>query len=231
MQNELALPSRRRTGDGARDYARMKRRSVPPAPTFLRARLLLCAWGIAAGTLAAEIPLATIVRFNTACAHCHEGECSGRLSFAPDLAADDHILRYVAAADADERRDLRRLLAYMKRHCAHYPMGAPAGGREGVPLAQWRSPAGDAYFIPLGELAAGRWRARLGFAAPVRLDAQVVSARFEIEDRPGLWAAAGDLEFEFAVDAPQPHYLRLLADRPAVLERLTLEPLGAHGGR
>ena len=30
---------------------------------------------------AAGIPLAAVVRFNTACARCHEGECSGRLSF------------------------------------------------------------------------------------------------------------------------------------------------------
>ncbi len=30
---------------------------------------------------AAGIPLAAVVRFNTACARFHEGECSGRLSF------------------------------------------------------------------------------------------------------------------------------------------------------
>ena len=72
---------------------------------------------------AADIPLATVVRFNTLCATCHEGECSGRLSFDLGIqAAENHIRRHAGDVDRDVWRDLARLLAHTKQACAYYPM-------------------------------------------------------------------------------------------------------------
>ena len=72
---------------------------------------------------AADIPLATVVRFNTLCATCHEGECSGRLSFDLGIqASENHIRRHAGDVDQNVWRDLDHLLAHTKQVCAFYPM-------------------------------------------------------------------------------------------------------------
>ena len=51
------------------------------------------------------------VLFNTDCARCHEGECSGRLSFhLPPEAADQHIRRHGGELPAKQVRELYELL-------------------------------------------------------------------------------------------------------------------------
>lgn len=182
---------------------------------------------------AEEIPQGAVVRFNTACARCHEGECSGRLSFGPDhTVAAHHVRRYAGEVSADEQKALHTLLAYMKQRCAYYPMRIPepkAGGWDRTALASLRGPAGDAYFIPLGTLAAGRYRVHLRFDAAAEACAQVISARFAIDEYPGLKAVGQGMEFEFAVDDGLPYYLRLQTASPAVLERLEILPLHRNG--
>ena len=73
-----------------------------------------------------EIPQSTIVRFNTVCANCHEGECSGRLSFQSGAAAArQHMQRYLGPiVDADVAAFFD-LLRYTKENCAHYPQAQP----------------------------------------------------------------------------------------------------------
>lgn len=60
------------------------------------------AWLLLALSLSAsgaEIRQGTVVRFSTVCFNCHEGECSGRLSFDSGArAAQDHIRRDLGAA-------------------------------------------------------------------------------------------------------------------------------------
>jgi len=47
------------------------------------------------------------VLFNTDCARCHEGECSGRLSFhLPPEASDQHIRRHGGELPAKQVREL-----------------------------------------------------------------------------------------------------------------------------
>ena len=109
---------------------------------------------------AADIPLATVVRFNTLCATCHEGECSGRLSFDLGIqASENHIRRHAGDVGQNVWRDLARLLAHMKQACAYYPMAVdiPENRHWGPEaLAALHNAKENAWFIPLGHLPAGR---------------------------------------------------------------------------
>jgi cytochrome c553 len=59
------------------------------------------------------------VLFNTNCARCHEGECSGRMSFhLPREEADQHIRRHGGELPEAQVRELYDLLRYMKEECA-----------------------------------------------------------------------------------------------------------------
>lgn len=134
------------------------------------------AWG-------AEIPPSTVVRFNTVCANCHEGECSGRLSFQSGVdAAKNHIRRYLGALSEREVGDLFALLKYTKEKCGQYPVqaDAPASGRWGVrELENWRNPVEGGYFIPLGMLKPGEHRLNLNFAGSSQGKVRVTDAHFE----------------------------------------------------
>ena len=74
---------------------------------------LLAPWPVMAQ---APIPPASVVRFNTLCATCHEGECSARLSFRLDPGAtDSHIRRYTGDITQQTARELNALLEHMKQ--------------------------------------------------------------------------------------------------------------------
>lgn len=100
---------------------------------------------------------AALVRFHTACASCHASECSGRLSFQSGTkAAAGHVKRYVPSADDALVRELFVMLTTLKRTCrAELPrLEQPRARWTAEQLREWFNPDGDAYFIPLGELAA-----------------------------------------------------------------------------
>lgn len=177
---------------------------------------------------AADIPLATVVRFNTVCARCHEGECSGRLSFDHGQeSSGSHIRRHAGDVSPSAQGDLYALLVHMKRACAYFPMPASVPKDRHWPadaLAMLRSPAGDAYFVPLGELATGRYRARLRFDAAAEACAQVISESFDSADFAGLALQGGTAEFIFDVERKGSHYLRLQTGKPAPLIELEIVP-------
>jgi hypothetical protein len=83
--------------------------------------LIALLFSLSAG--AGEIPQSTFVRFNTVCATCHEGECSGRLSFQSGVsAALGHMQRHLGKVTEIEASDLFGLIKYTKERCAHYPV-------------------------------------------------------------------------------------------------------------
>lgn len=172
----------------------------------------------------ADVPLATAIRFNTVCARCHEGECSGRLSFGGDqLASANHVERYLGVVSPGMLGDLNTLLAHMKTACSYaaLPVALP---RDGVwraeALAPLRNDADRSYFIPLGVLAVGHHRASLRFDGAVDAVAQVISAAFDISEHTGLTAADGKPEFVFGVERREAHYLRLRLNGPETLTEL-----------
>lgn len=82
------------------------------------ALLLACAAAFAAD----QLPTASIVRFNTVCTNCHEGECSGRLSFHTGAKeALGHMQRYLGSISDSQAENLFVLLRHTKERCAPYP--------------------------------------------------------------------------------------------------------------
>lgn len=184
---------------------------------------------VAETCLAAEISAASSVRFNIVCARCHEGECSGRLSF--DLgrqAAESHIERYAGKVGPLTRQELYAQLEYMKRECRYYPFDAavPANRRwEAGMLQKFHDEAESAYFIPLGRLAAGSYRANLRFDREAGASAELISARFEIADFPGVKTTGEAASIVFRVNSEGECYIRLRVTRPASLLHLEVVPL------
>jgi hypothetical protein len=145
---------------------------------WIAAALSIAAWG-------AEVPQAAVVRFSTVCFNCHEGECSGRLSFDSGAqAAHNHVRRYLGVATTPAEIDtLFALLKYTKERCAHYPLAAtvPADGRwDADVLARWRNSVEGGYFLPLGRLDAGDYRLDLRFSGEPQGRGRVTDARFDI---------------------------------------------------
>jgi hypothetical protein len=176
---------------------------------------------------AADIPLGTVVRFNTLCATCHEGECSGRLSFDLGIqASENHIRRHAGDVDRNVWRDLASLLAHTKQACAYYPMAVDIPeGRHWNPerLAALHNANENAWFIPLGLLPAGRYRATLGMSGQMEGIAQIVSASFDIADFPLQCADKGQIAFFFVVNRSSVHYLRFKSGKGQTLTSLNIQ--------
>ena len=190
---------------------------------------LIGAFGLSAALWCAsaagdEIPQSAIVRFNTVCANCHEGECSGRLSFhSGAAAARQHMQRYLGPiVDADVVAFFG-LLRYTKENCAHYPQPGPipaSGIWTAADLNEWRNPDNGAYFIALGHLAPGDYRLQLSFAHHAEGRLKITDQHFEPLVEAALSPAA-EQEMTFTVMAGA-HYLTLLSQ--AKLNGMTLHP-------
>ena len=176
---------------------------------------------------ATDIPLATVVRFNTLCATCHEGECSGRLSFDSGIrATENHIRRHVGDVPQYVLRDLARLLVYTKQACSYYPMAIeiPKDGRwDSGTLALLHNAKENAWFVPLGHLPAGRYRATLRQNGPIEGVAQIMSDRFDIADFPLHCPEDGQIAFVFAVDRGGLHYMRFRSTKDRALSGLDIQ--------
>ncbi|MBF1164146.1 MAG: hypothetical protein HXL68_03795 [Dechloromonas agitata] len=188
---------------------------------FLAALALL----ITSSSHAAEpIPAASVVRFNTVCANCHEGECSGRLSFHTGAKeARGHMQRYLGSITDSEALNLFGLLRHTKEECAHYPLASPLridhqlGTSE---LAAWRNSREGGYFIPLGALGKGEYLLRLDFSAAGNGKMKLTDDRFEPLFEENLCTQQNALEFRFKAEGG-PHFLTIKA--PVVVDRLLLK--------
>lgn len=135
--------------------------------------------GIARGETLTFAP-ESVVRFNLDCAHCHEGECSGRLSFAlGEEAAAGHIRRYLPNLADREVRELHQILAYMKQRCAYAPLPPASLPLDQAALAAYRDPESGNLFLPLGRLEPGGYRLSLALAEPAAFRIEVLDEDFE----------------------------------------------------
>ncbi len=177
----------------------------------------------------APIPPASVVRFNTLCATCHEGECSGRLSFRLDSGATDHhIRRYTGDITLQAARELNALLEHMKLHCGYYAIDLPApkdGRWQAELLQQLHAAEEKAYFVPLGTLAAGRQRFTLTFEREAVVSVQLVSAGFEITEQSSVRTQGGRAAVTLEAEKPGDYYLRLRTEQPVRLLALEKELL------
>ena len=208
-------------------------RSIHPPATPSRApararNLFLAAFfagfGLHAQANAELAPAHSVVRFNTVCANCHEGECSGRLSFhhGPE-AARGHMQRYLGPISDEDVRFLFAVLRHTKEACGQYPVsaGVPVGEAwTAAELEPWHNPQEGAYFVPLGEVEGGRYRLQMVFAEPAQARLRITDGRFEEVAETSLCA---DKPAELEVELPAgSYYLTLHCPQP--LQTLKLSP-------
>lgn len=190
--------------------------------------LLLLPVGAAAGE---NLPFTkSVVIFNTVCAKCHEGECSGRLSFDQTYEASvNHILRHYTPATGKPRlqRELFDILDYMKEKCAYYPLQAqipPGRVWDSELLERMTTPPDSNYFIPLGHLSPGRYR--LGLEIELEQNArvliQLVSDAFEMAVEAYFSSSTGQLDIPFSIGEPGNYYFRMYPQEPVRLTRLAI---------
>jgi predicted secreted protein len=171
----------------------------------------------------AQPPATTaIVDFNTLCADCHAGQCSGRLSFdSGAAAARSHIERYRGETHETTIAELFAMLRHVKENCRHYPvvpLRPAVGAWEAGELAPWRNDRAGAYFIPLGTFPAGRRQVVLELDRPVDGSARIDDDRMEeVAEERLCRDATKTVEFDATAEAA--YYLHLKAG-PATLSRL-----------
>jgi len=189
---------------------------------------------LAARITAAEVAAFTesVVIFNTVCARCHEGECSGRLSLANEHeAAVSHILRHYRQAEGKPslQSELFDVLAYMKDHCAYYPLQAPIPPDrvwDASRLDPMRTDPEGAYFVPLGPLSPGEYRIGLAFERDVQATIQLLSGQFDMVVEESLATADRRLDIPFPVEAAGDYYFRMYPQRATRVTRLAVTPAG-----
>jgi hypothetical protein len=193
----------------------------PPAVVvFSFAVLTASAW-------AGDISRASVVRFYTVCATCHEAECSGRLSFRSGAAAaQGHMERYLGPLAATDVEELFALLRHTKERCSRYPLSAslpPDRRWQAGDLAGWREARGTGYFLPLGELAPGLYRLQLAFAANAQGRLKISGERTDpLADEALCPQQQADIAFE--VTDRGAHYLTVTGQSQLV--EVTLHPAG-----
>ena len=174
-----------------------------------------------------NIQIQSSVIFNTSCARCHEGECSGRLTFhLPKSAADQHIRRYGGEQSIKEIRQLFELLRYMKEECSFYPLSvALAQDRiwDSDILGKLQSPSNNAYFVPLGRLEPGLYQILLeGLNKNTNYCIEIINNEFDYFEQKKLNWESEKMILQFQADEHSEYYLRITSKKPISLKRIEL---------
>lgn len=188
---------------------------------------LLLLGALAAGA-AADEPAGAVLRFATACAQCHEGECSGRLSFARrPQAAFDHIRQYAGPTDDALAMALYAALERMKRDCDYAPITTPAleGALDAVQIEAYRDPWSGAYFIPLPMLSPARYRLRLETTHSGRARVEIIDVAFDPLFDQCIAIADDGVTLTLDLGEPAARYLRLRPRDALRITRLALTPV------
>ncbi len=171
-----------------------------------------------------NISTKTAVIFNTLCAKCHEGECSGRLSFdTGSKAANSHIKRYAGdtTVSKDESKEFFTLLNHMKIKCALLMPDGEKWKQEN--LSHFALPSSKGYFIPLGLLKSGKYLIIIKTKEEIHFRVEVISDRFDsFLDR----TACPDHEEEglsFTLDDTVNAFLRIQSRQPLHITALEIK--------
>jgi len=169
-----------------------------------------------------DISTKTAVIFNTLCAKCHEGQCSGRLSFDTGSgAASSHIRRYSDNSEISkgEIKEFFSLLNYMKKECL---LLMPDDGKWEVGnLSRFALPSHKGYFIPLGVLKSGDYYLTLKTKESVRFRIEVISNNFDVFLDQSVCSDKKERLFNFTLDESLNSFLRIRSKE--VLHITTLE--------
>ncbi len=152
----------------------------------------------------------TSVIFNTLCAKCHEGECSGRLSFdTGSQTASKHIKRYAGDTNISkgETEAFFALLNYMKTECALWMPDNGAWKSENLSL--FALPSAKGYFIPLGFLKEGKYHLKIKMKEDIHFRLEVLSDHFKHFLDLSVSPDREKETLQFTLDKPVNTFLRI----------------------
>ncbi len=196
-------------------------------PFFGRIAFWLTSVMLVAPHCATAADIESVIRFNTTCAQCHEGQCSGRLSFSLGAeAAFDHIRRYAGDVDDATTQALYDALSRMKIGCAFAPLPVPSMQEPVVAseLSRYRNPRTGAYFVPVGILQPEQYRLELRLSSPASFRMEIINEFFELVEETCLGPHVQQKVVAFTVDEGARHYVRLVAPSPLHLESMRWIP-------
>ena len=171
-----------------------------------------------------NISTKTAVIFNTLCAKCHEGECSGRLSFdTGSQAASNHIKRYAGDANISkvESREFFTLLNHMKIKCALLMPDGDKWKQEN--LSHFALPSSKGYFIPLGLLKSGKYLIIIKTKEEIHFRVEVISERFDSFLDTTFCPDQKEESLSFILDETANTFLRIQSRKPLHITALEIK--------
>lgn len=164
------------------------------------------------------------VIFNTLCAKCHEGQCSGRLSFdSGSEAASNHIRRYSDESDIsqDEIKEFFTLLNYMKQECL---LLMPDDGKWEVDnLSRFALPSHKSYFVPLDILKRGDYDLIIKTKEAVQFRIEVISNKFDAFLDKSVCPNTKEQLFNFRLDENTNSFLRIRSNKSVYITVLEIK--------
>ncbi len=171
-----------------------------------------------------EISLKSAVIFNTSCAKCHEGQCSGRLTFdTGSKSATSHITRYSDDTNISQKEieEFFTLLNYMKKECL---LLMPKDKKYSVSsLSSFSTSSHKAYFIPLGILKKGEYSLRITTKEDVRFRLELISSQFDTSLDRSVCSSMKEKLFDFTIDENTNYFLRIKSKKALHIQSLDIK--------
>jgi len=171
-----------------------------------------------------NISTGSAVIFNTLCSKCHEGECSGRLSFdTGSRTAASHIKRYTEESNLSKAKikEFFSLLNHMKKECAIYMPDRDKG--ETANLSRFMLPSLKGYFIPLGLLESGIYHIEIKTKEDIHFQTEILSDHFEHFLNQEICPEKKHNALQFAITSPATVFLRIKSRYPLHIISLKIE--------
>ncbi len=171
-----------------------------------------------------NITLKSAVTFNTLCAKCHEGQCSGRLTFdTGSEVASNHIKRYSDDINISkkETKEFFTLLNYMKKECLLYMPNNIKQNKNN--LLSFGITSFKKYFIPLGVLKKGNYSLFLETEDDIRFRVEVISGQFDSYLDRSICSSVKEKLFDFTVDEKMEYFLRIHSKKALHLKSMKIK--------
>ncbi len=171
-----------------------------------------------------NISLKSSVVFNTLCSKCHEGQCSGRLTFdTGSEVASNHIKRYAddSSISKSEVKEFFTLLNYMKKECLLLMPDKIKYTIENI--LSFATPSHKGYFIPLGRLKKGNYSLFIKTRDDTPFRVEVISSQFDSYLDRSVCACLKRRVFEVSIDEDTNYFLRIKSKKPLYLETLEIK--------
>ncbi|MCK5293515.1 MAG: hypothetical protein KAJ49_02605 [Arcobacteraceae bacterium] len=184
--------------------------------------LIFSSYSYASGNL--SISIETAIKFNTICAKCHEGECSGRLSFDDNpKIAFSHINRYIPNSSKTQAKELFTILKHMKKQCVIFFPNIYLNNKTSwfeKELIQYSLSSRKSYFIPLGLLEKGIYKLKINTNKLQLYTIMIISKNFEIVLDEYSTSCKNVNNLSYIVNDSKEYYLRIESRNKLIIKSI-----------